>query len=115
MMFAFRPALALPAVPLALTLLACGGAGAPASTTDPAAPRPQIIKIDGSSTVYPVTEAVAEDFGRATGNRDVTVGISGTGGGFQKFCRDEIDIADASRPISPSESEACAKTGVQYI
>jgi phosphate transport system substrate-binding protein len=74
-----------------------------------------VIKIDGSSTVYPVTEAVAEDFGRATGNRDVTVGISGTGGGFQKFCRDEIDIADASRPISAAEAEACAKAGVEYI
>ena len=45
----------------------------------------------------------------------VTVGISGTGGGFQKFCRDEIDIADASRPISPTEADACAKAGVQYI
>ena len=63
--------------------------------------RLQVITIDGSSTVFPVTEAVAEEFQKANPGSDVTVGISGTGGGFQKFCRDEIDISDASRPISP--------------
>ena len=95
-----------------LALAACGGAG---QGGEGGAATPQVIKIDGSSTVYPVTEAVAEDFGRATGIRDVTVGISGTGGGFQKFCRDEIDISDASRPISPGEAEACGKAGIEYI
>jgi phosphate transport system substrate-binding protein len=75
----------------------------------------QVINIDGSSTVYPVTEAVAEEFQRANPGHHVTVGISGTGGGFQKFCRDEIDISDASRPIKPSEAEACAAAGVQYV
>jgi phosphate transport system substrate-binding protein len=115
MMHAPRPVAALAVVLVSLSMMACGGSGAPESSADAGAARPQIIRIDGSSTVYPVTEAVAEDFGRATGNRDVTVGISGTGGGFQKFCRDEIDIADASRPISPAESEACAKTGVDYV
>jgi phosphate transport system substrate-binding protein len=73
------------------------------------------VKIDGSSTVYPVTEAVAEDFQKATkGEIKVTVGISGTGGGFKKFCRDEIDIADASRPILKKEMEECAKAGITY-
>jgi phosphate transport system substrate-binding protein len=73
-----------------------------------------VVQIDGSSTVYPVTEAVAEEFRRATRAR-VTVGISGTGGGFQKFCRDEIDIADASRPIAAAELEACKTAGVDFI
>ena len=60
----------------------------------------QVIKIDGSSTVYPITEAVAEEFQKAKKNAiKVTVGISGTGGGFKKFCRDETDISNASRPI----------------
>ena len=59
-----------------------------------------IVKIDGSSTVYPITEAVAEDFQKDTkGAVRVTVGISGTGGGFKKFCRGETDIVNASRPI----------------
>ena len=65
-----------------------------------AAQAQQIVKIDGSSTVYPITEAVAEEFQKAKKNTvKVTVGISGTGGGFKKFCRGEIDIADASRPL----------------
>lgn len=75
-----------------------------------------IVKIDGSSTVFPITEAVAEDFQIAKrGAIRVTVGISGTGGGFKKFCRNEIDIVNASRPITPTEMEACKKEGVQYI
>ena len=75
-----------------------------------------IIRIDGSSTVYPITEAVAEDFQIAKrGAIRVTVGISGTGGGFKKFCRDEIDIVNASRPIEPIEMEICKKAGVQFI
>lgn len=75
-----------------------------------------IVRIDGSSTVYPITEAVAEDFQIAKrGAVRVTVGISGTGGGFKKFCRDEIDIVNASRPIMPIEMELCKKAGVQYI
>ena len=68
------------------------------------------IKIDGSSTVYPITEAVAEDFQIAKrGKTRVTVGISGTGGGFKKFCRGEIDISDASRPIKQKEIDKCKK------
>ena len=76
----------------------------------------QIVKIDGSSTVYPITEAVAEEFQKAKkGVIKVTVGISGTGGGFRKFCRGETDISDASRPITKSEMAACRDAGIQYF
>lgn len=76
----------------------------------------KIIKIDGSSTVYPVTEAVAEEFQKATkGKIKVTVGISGTGGGFKKFTRGETDISDASRPILAKEMEEAKKNGISYI
>ncbi len=74
-----------------------------------------MVSLDGSSTVFPISEAVAEEFQKANKNIRVTVGISGTGGGFQKFCRGEIDISDASRPISATEVEACKKTGVEYV
>jgi phosphate transport system substrate-binding protein len=75
-----------------------------------------IVKIDGSSTVYPITEAVAEDFQIAKkGAVKVTVGISGTGGGFKKFCRGEIDIVNASRPILKKEMDDCKTVGVQYV
>lgn len=74
------------------------------------------VKIDGSSTVYPITEAVAEEFQKAKkGAVRVTVGISGTGGGFKKFCRGEIDMANASRPIAKKEMEACAAAGIKYV
>jgi len=75
-----------------------------------------LIQIDGSSTVFPITEAVAEEFEktqRAAVN--VAVGISGTGGGFKKFCNGETDISNASRPIKTSEMEACKANGIQYI
>nr|WP_306533890.1 PstS family phosphate ABC transporter substrate-binding protein [Geobacter sp.] len=76
----------------------------------------KIVKIDGSSTVYPITEAVAEDFQKAKkGAVRVTVGISGTGGGFKKFCRGETDISGASRPILKKEMDACKQAGIQYI
>ena len=76
----------------------------------------QIVKIDGSSTVYPITEAVAEEFQKAKKNAiKVTVGISGTGGGFKKFCRNETDISNASRPITAKEMEDCKAAGVEYI
>ena len=75
----------------------------------------QVVKIDGSSTVYPITEAVAEDFQKSKKNAiKVTVGISGTGGGFKKFCRGETDISDASRPILKAEMEICKQAGIQY-
>ena len=79
-------------------------------------PEGAIVKVDGSSTVYPVSEAVAEEFrnalnGRATAN----VGLSGTGGGFKKFVRGEIDIADASRPITSAEMKLAKEGGIDYI
>jgi phosphate transport system substrate-binding protein len=75
----------------------------------------QVVKIDGSSTVFPVTEAVAEDFQKAKKQQvKVTVGISGTGGGFKKFCRGETDISNASRPILKAEMAECAKAGIEY-
>ncbi|BCA52879.1 Protein SphX [Nitrospira sp. KM1] len=75
-----------------------------------------LIKVDGSSTVFPITEAVAEEFQKETrGAVRVTVGISGTGGGFKKFCRGETDVQDASRPIQSAEMEVCRTAGVQYF
>ncbi len=75
----------------------------------------QMVRIDGSSTVFPITEAVAEDFQQSVkGKVRVTVGISGTGGGFKKFCRGETDFSNASRPILKSEMDACKAAGVQY-
>lgn len=73
------------------------------------------IDIDGSSTVYPITEAVAEEFRSVAPNVRVTVGVSGTGGGFQKFLRGETGINNASREIKPSEIEAAKKNGIDYI
>ncbi len=76
----------------------------------------KIIKVDGSSTVYPIIEAVAEEFQKVKkGAVKVTVGISGTGGGFKKFSRGETDISNASRPISKKEIEACKEGGIDYI
>ena len=96
------------AVP-AMTLLAALSFAASASAA------PAVVKIDGSSTVFPITEAVAEEFQKAKrGAVNVTVGISGTGGGFKKFCRGETDVANASRPILKKEMDDCAKAGIRY-
>ena len=76
----------------------CGGGSSESPAASDAAPA--VIQLDGSSTVFPISEAVAEEFQKANPGIRVTVGISGTGGGFQKFCRGETDISDASRPIS---------------
>ena len=74
----------------------------------------QTVRVDGSSTVYPITEGIAEDFQKQTRIK-VTVGISGTGGGFKKFCRGEIDVQNASRPILQKEMEDCARAGITYV
>jgi len=93
----------------AIAAIVGGAAAAPAATA-------QVVKVDGSSTVFPITEAVAEEFQKAKkGAIKVTVGISGTGGGFKKFCRGETDISNASRPILKSEMDECAKGGVRYL
>ncbi|MEW5887961.1 MAG: PstS family phosphate ABC transporter substrate-binding protein [Pseudomonadota bacterium] len=94
---------------LAAAVLAVGAAAGVAHAN-------ALIKLDGSSTVYPVSEAVAEEFQKAKrGAVRVTVGISGSGGGFKKFCRGETDISNASRPILEKEMEECAKAGIKYI
>jgi len=81
----------------------------------PAFAQHQVVKVDGSSTVFPITEAVAEEFQKEKKQQvKVTVGISGTGGGFKKFCRGETDISDASRPILKAEMADCAKAAIEY-
>ncbi len=109
-MYALRPS-ALPFTLLltAVMLTACGDQA-------PSDKSPTSIRIDGSSTVFPIIEAMAEEFQIAEGGAvQVTVGISGTGGGFKKFCRGELEITDASRPIRDVELEACRQTGIQFI
>jgi phosphate transport system substrate-binding protein len=88
---------------LALALSGCGGGSVDS------------VSIDGSSTVFPLTEAVAEEFMTETSGARVNVGVSGTGGGFSKFLRGETAINDASRPISPEEIEKAGANGVEYI
>jgi len=97
--------------PLTATVMLCGCTAA-CLTWSSTAPR---VQIDGSSTVYPIMEAVAEEFGKVQREVQITVGISGTGGGFKKFCSGEVDITDASRPIKPVEIKACAANDIAYI
>jgi phosphate transport system substrate-binding protein len=93
----------------AVAVALAGAVFAPAALAD-------VVKVDGSSTVFPITEAVAEEFQKASkGKNKVTVGISGTGGGFRKFCRGETDVQNASRPITKSEIEECKKNGVVFL
>ena len=73
------------------------------------------VRVDGSSTVFPITEAVAEEFLREESGVRVTVGLSGTGGGFQKFCSGEIDVSNASRPISQGEIDSCRANDIEFI
>lgn len=96
---------------LSLMGFACNPGTGPSNTSGAA-----VIKIDGSSTVFPVTEAVAEEFQKEKrGAVNVTVGISGTGGGFKKFVRGEIDIADASRPILTEEMTQAKANGIEFL
>lgn len=97
---------------LALIGFACGRGAGPGSTGNEAS----VIKVDGSSTVFPITEAVAEEFQKEKqGKVNVTVGISGTGGGFKKFVRGEIDVADASRPMLTEELAQAKANGIEFI
>jgi phosphate transport system substrate-binding protein len=87
-----------------------------AAITTARIPQTMTIAIDGSSTVFPISEAYAEDFQQLKrGTVRVTVGISGTGGGFKKFCRGETDVSNGSRPILKQEIEACARNGISFI
>ncbi|HXG36882.1 MAG TPA: PstS family phosphate ABC transporter substrate-binding protein [Dehalococcoidia bacterium] len=98
-------------------LAACGDeeTSGPEQTGTPPQRLSGRISIDGSSTVFPITEAVAEEFRKVQSGVDVTVGISGTGGGFQKFCNGETAISDASRPIKQSEIDACKARGIEFV
>ncbi|HUG03510.1 MAG TPA: PstS family phosphate ABC transporter substrate-binding protein [Steroidobacteraceae bacterium] len=99
----------------AFSLLTVVGALAAGLAMTPMPAAAEIIRIDGSSTVFPVTEAVAEEFQiKKRGKVRVTVGISGSGGGFKKFCRGETDVQNASRPILTEEMAACRAAGVKY-
>lgn len=102
-------------VPFALAfLVACGGGADNAGNADGAALSGN-VETDGSSTVFPITEAVAEEFSLShEGRTTATVGMSGTGGGFKRFCTGETDISNASRPITDSEREQCAAAGVEF-
>lgn len=111
------------AIALALVLgaSACGGGrdggdqagGAPAGTAE--SELAGRVEADGSSTVGPFTTAAAEAFGREHPDVRVTVGISGTGGGFERFCRGETDLSNASRPIKDEEVELCEQNGVEFV
>ena len=102
----WKSATATIAAGAAIALTACGGGdGGPEGS----------VAIDGSSTVYPITEAVLEEFSAANRNTRVTAGAKGTGGGFARFCRGETDINDASRPITEGEQELCEENGVDYV
>jgi phosphate transport system substrate-binding protein len=90
--------------------------GLAAAVTPQIAAAQSVIKLDGSSTVFPIAEAVAEEFQISKrGKVRVTVGIAGTGGGFKRFCRGETDISDASRPILKEEMETCKAAGIKYL
>jgi phosphate transport system substrate-binding protein len=95
---------------LICTLGGCGG-----GSTQEEGALTGTVRIDGSSTVYPITEAVAEEFMASNRGVQVTVGVSGTGGGFAKFGRGETDISDASRPIQASEAQLAQQNGIEFI
>ncbi len=97
----------------ALLLGACGGSGSEGSAAN--GDLTGSIQIDGSSTVYPITEAVAEEFRREAPDVKVTVGVSGSGGGMKKFSRGEIDIVNASRSINADEAAAAKQNGISYV
>lgn len=106
----FRPGLRIGVlaglVLMVLALAACGDDGSGLTGS---------VKIDGSSTVFPIAEAMGEEFQLLHRKVRLTVGVSGTGGGFKKFCREETDVTNASRPIKASEVETCADSGIEFI
>jgi phosphate transport system substrate-binding protein len=132
-MFANQHKVTLVLLPLALSLAMLGGCkNTTDNAADPTKKNPDAaatsassggssetkagdIKIDGSSTVFPISEAIAESFGKANADKKVSVGTSGTGGGFKKFCRGETDISNASRPILQKEIDECKAKGIDYL
>jgi len=97
-----------------IVLTSCGGSTSNESTTE-SSKMEGSVRIDGSSTVYPITEAIAEEFRIDQPNVKVTIGVSGTGGGFKKFSRGETDINDASRPIKDKEVKVCEENSINYV
>jgi len=93
------------------SMVACGGGGGDGAGSGLSGS----IKIDGSSTVYPVSEALAEDFRSVASGVRTTIGVSGTGGGFKKFCAGELDITGASRSIKDTERKLCESGGVEFL
>jgi len=91
------------------------GDASPAANTTTSSNLSGTVRVDGSSTVFPISEAMAEEFQKANPGVQVTVAQSGTGGGFKKFCNNETDISNASRPIKKEEVELCKKGNVEYI
>ncbi|MDZ8024785.1 MAG: PstS family phosphate ABC transporter substrate-binding protein [Nostoc sp. SerVER01] len=129
-MFSSKVRLVAPLVALAIGISSCGGennqvsnnsspgsegGATPATNTATGSNLSGTVKVDGSSTVYPISEAMAEEFQKANPGVKVTVASSGTGGGFKKFCAGETDISNASRPIKPEEVELCKKGNIEYI
>jgi phosphate transport system substrate-binding protein len=127
-MFSSKVRLVAPLVALAIGIGSCGdnnqasnnsspadGGATPATNTAAGSNLSGKVQIDGSSTVYPISEAMAEEFQKANPGVQVTVASSGTGGGFKKFCAGETDISNASRPIKPEEVELCKKGNIEYI
>jgi len=104
----------LAAIGLAMSVTACGGGGDDGGSSGSTKQLSGEVKIDGSSTVAPLTKAAAEGYADDQPKVNVTVGISGTGGGFKKFCNGETDISDASRPIKDAEKKECEAKGIQY-
>ena len=102
--------IAVAAGALSVGIFACGGSDSGSSSSGLSG----TIRVDGSSTVAPLTEAIAEEFQKDNPDVKVTVGTSGTGGGFEKFCAGETQLSDASRPIEPEEEALCKKGGVTY-
>jgi phosphate transport system substrate-binding protein len=101
---------------VAICAILSSACGRGATNTSSGSGESTVIKVDGSSTVFPITEAVAEEFQREKqGGVQVTVGISGTGGGFKKFARGEIDVADASRPILAEEMAQARANGIEFL
>jgi len=100
---------------LALIIVACGEKNENNNAANDSSELSGTIKVDGSSTVFPITEAVAEEFREVQPNVKVTVGVSGTGGGFQKFSRGETNLSNASRPIKDKEIEACEANNIKYL
>lgn len=100
---------------LSLLAIGCGGSAEPTGSADAGDRLTGTVSVDGSSTVFPITEAVAEEFRAEAPDVRVPVGASGTGGGFKKFINGETDINDASRPIKGSEAESLVAAGIGFV